>query len=146
MGIKLTSDPFSGALDKLSKAGPRLQNATMKNASILHRNMVTGIRRQKYMTNSIQNWAPLSDKYLASQKKRNSVSRVNEGDLSSSIDIHQHDKDAYEVGTNHVAALAHEFGYEPKNLPERPYMRPAMDESSGEMRKNWENALGGENA
>lgn len=37
-------------------------------------------------------------------------------------------KDGYEtkIGTNVVYARAHEFGYEPRNLPARPFLRPSL--------------------
>ena len=100
---------------------------------IVQRKIIVGLRRQEYRSL----WAPLSARWLASPRKRNQLILVNYGDLSSSIEVVRRGPGDWEVGTNHVAARAHEFGYRPRRLPARPYFRPAFEDSIDEISELW---------
>ena len=100
---------------------------------IVQRKVIVGLRRQYYRSL----WAPLSPRWLASPRKRNSLILVNFGDLSSSIEVVRRGPGDWEVGTNHVAARAHEFGYKPRNLPARPFFLPAFEDSIEEINELW---------
>lgn len=45
------------------------------------------------------------------------------------------------VGTNVVYARAHEFGYPPRNLPARPYLRPTFREQAQRVKNVFKNTI-----
>ncbi|MBE7413357.1 MAG: phage virion morphogenesis protein [Leptospiraceae bacterium] len=138
-GLEIT-DSFGPMLKKaVGNFGSSVERATGRNAALLQRNVEVGIRRQKYKSD----WPSLKEETLkvkAKEKKSNLI-LIGEGDLSSSFEVIKHSLGIYEVGTMSPYARAHEFGYEAKGIPARPYFRPAMDDSFNQMKENWSNAL-----
>lgn len=133
MSIQIT-DTFSAAL-KAAQGGFEkvMDEATEKNAFLLQANVVKGLRHQT------RDHIELKGETL--KYKKGSQILVEEGDLSGSVEVEKVKNGVYEVGTNRPDALAHEFGFEKRNLPARPYFAPAIEESQDEMVENWNNGI-----
>jgi phage gpG-like protein len=62
---------------------------------------------------------------------------VDTGNLVNSINTtpgeQSHTRAEAQVGTGVIYAATHEFGYPPRNIPARPFMRPAIDEHQREI-------------
>lgn len=92
---------------------------------IVRTNTVKGIRGQKF------NFKPLAESTIE-QKKRKKYSNlilIAQGDYMASFAVEQKDWNDVQIGTNHAQGRALEFGYKPRNLPARPHLGPAFDES-----------------
>lgn len=136
------TDNFGPVLARaLANVGPEMEKATQQNAYLLQAKLAEGIRRQLYYSN----WPALKPKTrLQKAKKRQSdLTLVGEGELSSSFEVLPIARSTFAVGTNNPYARAQEFGYSPKNLPARPYFRPALKDATPEMLDNWKRVFGG---
>ncbi len=134
-GIKIKDNfgpVLQGMIDNLQD---NMQDATAKNAALLQARIVKKIRHQE------ENHAPLSENYLQSKRKKNSLILVNEGDYSNSFEMRKVKDGVYEVGTNAKQARVMEFGFAEKNIPARPHVQPAFDEVQDESLDNWKKAM-----
>lgn len=98
-------------------------------AEIVRANVVKGIRDQKYL------FAPLSI-YTKEYKQKKGLSPlilIAEGDYLASFTTEKVDWDEVHIGSNHPQSRALEFGYEPKGLPARPHLAPALADSVNEV-------------
>ena len=65
-------------------------------------------------------WPDWSEEYAATRHGKNSLLE-GEGDLIGSLD-HQVAGNEVEVGSNLIYAAPHQFGFEKRNIPARPYL------------------------
>lgn len=140
MGISV-SDTFGPAMIKLGGLGDRLKKCNGKVAHNLQAVTVKGITTQESRSNSFEHWAPLSEKWLNNPEKKNDLMLVNRGALIRSVEATRVSDTVYHVGTNHEAALAHEFGYAPRKLPARPFLRPAIEKARKQMPEIYKEAF-----
>ncbi|EMJ34923.1 bacteriophage protein, PF04883-like family protein [Leptospira interrogans str. FPW1039] len=66
---------------------------------------------------------------------------IEEGELSASFEIVKENDSTVVVGTNSKYARIHEFGFEAKNIPARPYFRPALEDSKELILQNFKEAM-----
>jgi HK97 gp10 family phage protein len=92
---------------------------------IVRANIVKGIRGQKF------DFAPLAESTIERKKQKNysDLILIAQGDYVASFTVEQEDWDEVHIGTNHAQGRALEFGYEPRNLPARPHVAPALEAS-----------------
>lgn len=137
--VELT-DPFGPALARaVSTAGEKFERALGRSAATVQRNATLGIRRQKYRGH----WPALSPDYAARKalQGRGSAILISEGDLSGSVEVSRKSAVSWAVGTNLIYARAQEMGYAPRNLPARPFMRPAVDEAAPDIQDHFREAV-----
>lgn len=124
---------LDGVVDNIEKAEVK---GLSQCGEHLRGNIVKGIRDQKH------GFEPLKEETLkakADTKRKRGGETIGKG--SSLILIDKSDyvssfssnvdraKKSVIVGTDHDQGRALEFGYEPRNLPARPHIGPALDES-----------------
>lgn len=92
---------------------------------IVRANIVKGIRGQKF------DFAPLVESTIERKKQKNysDLILIAQGDYVASFAVEQEDWDEVHIGTNHAQGRALEMGYEPRNLPARPHVAPALEAS-----------------
>lgn len=134
------NDTFGSVLERAkTRMGSELAKATGQNAYALQAEIHKGVAGQRFKSNSLEDWKDLSWDYK--QRKEGDLILIESKDLVNSIEVARLGTFEYEVGTNDKRARAHEFGYEPRNLPARPYMRPGLEAAAPRMLKNWEKAV-----
>ncbi|MCB1201346.1 MAG: HK97 gp10 family phage protein [Leptospiraceae bacterium] len=135
--MKITGfEDLGKALVNLSRAVERKGDKRVQRAAnIVRTNVIKVINSQP------GNWRALSLKYAerkAAARGSNKIlisgvrtasSNTPSINYRNSFDIEQTGKARFEVGSNHPQARALEFGFEPRNLPARPHLEPAIDES-----------------
>jgi hypothetical protein len=111
-----------------------MERPLMIAGEIVRANIVKGIRGQKF------DFAPLSPvtKEAKSKPRKRGGFTISAGtdgilmdqtDYVGSFAVEQIDWDEVHVGTDHPQGRALEHGYEPRNLPARPHVAPALEES-----------------
>ncbi|MCL2154046.1 MAG: phage morphogenesis protein [Leptospirales bacterium] len=143
---------FDDFIKKLNNAGTLLkenmENALMVSGEIVRGNIVKGIRGQKY------NFVPLAPATLKAKSKPRKrgkytiragsrLTLVDQSDYVASFAVEKKDWDEVQVGTNHPQGRALELGYAPRNLPARPHVAPAFEESIDVVQKTLQDALSG---
>ncbi len=130
-GLDFTGD-WDRMIKNLGNVGNVLQDsmgdALETGAEHFRGAIIKGIRDQKWphpplkeSTKEKKDKAGQSDKIL-----------IAEGDYLSSFAVEKVAWDEVHVGTNHPQGRALEFGYEPRNLPARAHVGPAIDEETEE--------------
>lgn len=119
--IDVTDDELRAALQRLARAlGPDLGTAMRE----IGEEMVLATQ-QRFRTQASPDgvaWAPLSPRYAASARKRNSPEiLVLRGYLQGLI-RYDADSDTVSWGTDRVYGAAHQFGRAEKNIPARPFL------------------------
>jgi len=157
MRLLIQNDGIGKALKRMgSKFPAELSRATKRNARVVQRVAVQGIRTNSLAHNSIQNWAPLSERYSIIKRSRGGSSKLliganvpassrdpshAAGALMRSIEVTDVSPLRSETGTNIPYARALDKGYAPRNLPARPIFLPAAEEAGDEMKSNWDEAI-----
>lgn len=102
-----------------------MERPLMIAGEIVRANIVKGIRGQKF------DFAPLAEATIERKKQKNysDLILIAQGDYVASFAVEQQDWDEVHIGTNHAQGRALEHGYEPRNLPARPHVAPALEES-----------------
>ncbi|EMM99144.1 phage virion morphogenesis family protein [Leptospira noguchii str. 1993005606] len=140
MKFLTVTDTFGPALHSaVSKGQDKLTKVQDKNAAIVQANVIKGIRSQKYKSD----WPELSEttKERKEEKGKSPLTLIEDGELSASFEIVKGNDSTVIVGTNSPYARVHEFGFETKNIPARPYFRPALEDSKKLILKNFKDAL-----
>lgn len=147
MGVNYT-DTFGPMLFKaVEKLGKNLEKASAKNAYYIQASWISGIRTQSLKSNPVQNWAPLSEKYLKSAKKRagsNLINILSPDGFSASIELAQDSNRYYHVGTNTNSGgfyypVAIETGT--KKMPARPTLEPVLILTSDTVLENYKDFI-----
>lgn len=102
MSVRIT-DTFGPLLfNSIQNLQKNLEQASQKGARYVQAEWVRGIRTQSLAKNPIQNWRPLTEKYLKSKLKRNNSNLINvlKGTYTNTIDVARNNMGYYEVGTN----------------------------------------------
>ncbi|EKO53338.1 phage virion morphogenesis family protein [Leptospira kirschneri str. 200801925] len=140
MKFLTVTDTFGPALHSaISEGQDKLTKVQDRNAALVQANVTKGIRSQKYKSS----WPELSEttKERKEEKGKSPLTLIEEGELSSSFEIVKENDSTVVVGTNSKYARIHEFGFEAKNIPARPYFRPALEDSKKLILKNFRDAL-----
>ncbi|EQA62209.1 HK97-gp10 family putative phage morphogenesis protein [Leptospira alexanderi] len=140
MKFLTVTDTFGPVLQNaVSKGQDKLSKVQDKNAAIVQANITKGIRSQKYKSG----WPELSEttKERKEKKGKSPLTLIEEGELSSSFEIVKENDSTVVVGTNSPYARIHEFGFKTKNIPARPYFRPALEDSKELIIQNFKDAL-----
>jgi len=114
-------------------------NALEVGAEIVRANIIKGIRDQKY------SFAPLSQRTKEYKQKKglSPLILIAEGDYMASFATKAVSWDEVHIGSNHPQSRALEFGYEPRGLPARPHVGPAMMDSIDEVISHLNKAFAG---
>lgn len=122
--------------------------AVARTAHVVRSRTVKGIGGEYQM-----DFAPLSERYARWKKRHRGsnlilVSGIRRGkkqqvggNYRNSFAVEKRREGVYEVGSNHPQARALEMGYEPRNLPARPHLTRALDESRDDYRREVLGAL-----
>lgn len=131
-----------GAVENLQK---NMERASSKSARFIQANWIRGIRSQTLRNNPVENWKPLSEKYLKSKKKQEGSNLINilKGSYSGSIEVQKNSMGYYEVGTN----ANHKGFYYPLYFENktgkayRPSLAPVLILSKDTVLENFKDAL-----
>ncbi|EMJ66174.1 HK97-gp10 family putative phage morphogenesis protein [Leptospira sp. P2653] len=140
MKFLTVTDTFGPVLQNaVSKGQDKLAKVQDKNAALVQANIIKGIRSQKYKSG----WPELAETTKEKKQKegKSPLTLIEEGELSSSFEIVKENDSTVVVGTNSPYARIHEFGFETKNIPARPYFRPALEDSKELIIENFKDAL-----
>ncbi len=121
-------------------------NALYRSGEIVRKNIVKGIRDQKYKSL----WPALKENTLkaktnskrANKGKGSSLILIDKGDYLSSFAVAKKSTEEVHVGSNHPQSRALEFGYEKNNIPARPHVLPAFEDSKSELETELTSAIG----
>lgn len=145
MSVSIT-DTFGpmlfGAIQNLQK---NLEQASQKGARYVQTEWIKGIRTQRLATNPVQNWKPLTEKYLKSKIKKSNSPLINilKGTYTSSIDVGRNSLGYYEVGTNvNNKGFSYPLLHETKGSKTyRPSLTPVLILSKEFILENYKEAL-----
>lgn len=130
------------AVDNLQK---NLERASNVSARFIQAQWTKGIRNQTLKTNPVENWKPLSEKYLNSKRKKEKSNLINvlSGDYSGSINVAKNNMGYYEVGTNaNTKGFSYPAYFENKSgRAYRPSLTPVMILSKETVLENFKEAI-----
>ncbi|UPY80431.1 phage virion morphogenesis protein [Leptospira weilii] len=132
------TDSFGPMLQgAISKGQDKLTQVQDKNAAVVQANIIKGIRSQKYKSG----WPELAETTKEKKQKegRSPLTLIEEGDFPLRLKLKENDSRV--VGTNSPCTRIHEFGFETKIIPARPYFRPALEDSKELIIENFKDAL-----
>ncbi|MDI7213781.1 phage morphogenesis protein [Leptospira santarosai] len=134
------TDTFGPALSSaVSKGQDKLSKVQDKNATLVQANIIKGIRSQKYKSG----WPELSEATKERKEKqgKSPLTLIEDGEYSASYEIVTIDDSTTIVGTNSIQARALERGFETKNIPARPHVGPALEDSKERIIQNFKEAM-----
>ncbi len=145
MSVSLT-DTFLPVLYKaVENLAQNLDLASKKNAYFIQASWTKGIHSQSLKTNPVQNWKPLSEKYLQSKKKKSGSNLINvlTGTYSGSINVAKNHMGYYEVGTNtNSKGFSYPLYFENKTgRAYRPSLTPVLVLSKETILENYKKAI-----
>ena len=133
MGVELTGDwnKFNELKDMDKHIKKHIGNALEISGEVVRAKIVKGISRQSF------DFVALADSTIERKRKlgKSPLTLVENSDYVSSFAVDRIKWDEVLVGTTMPQGRALEFGFASRNLPARPHVGPALEDSKEEIMK-----------